>query len=204
MDDPLRKIKLSSDLILEAGCGGGQAMNYCLKLNYHVVGIDISKKMLQTCKRNAEHESVSFVLADTRFLPFTDNSFDTCLSLGVIEHLNAQNLAFNELCRVSKKKIVLSLPFPFSVYHLFTKIAQLLHISELDKEDGFTIEKITKIFEQKRFTVKKIIKLVMLPKYFEMNFIKKFVVSFADVLDNMLTNIDMGYRFIFYIIEKDN
>ena len=202
LNDPLRKIKLFSGSILEAGCGGGQAMKYCLKFTNHVVGLDFSKEMLLACKQNVSSEYASFVMADTRFIPFKNKSFDTSLSLGVIEHLGFQNLAFDELCRVSQKMIVLSLPFPFSFYHLFTRIGQLLKILELDKEDGFTVWQVEQILEPKGFRMKKTIKLLELPDYFEKSIIKKLFIRFADVLDTFLSKVNMGYRFVFYVAIK--
>lgn len=43
-------------------------------------------------------------------LPFADNSYDTVLCLDVLEHLDNIYQIFDELCRVSRRYIIISLP----------------------------------------------------------------------------------------------
>lgn len=46
-------------------------------------------------------------------LPYSDNSFHTVLCFDVLEHLDNLHDAFDELCRVSKNYLVISLPNPY-------------------------------------------------------------------------------------------
>jgi len=46
--------------------------------------------------------------------PFENDSFETVLCLDVLEHLESIHLVFDELCRISKKYVVVSLPNPLS------------------------------------------------------------------------------------------
>lgn len=43
-------------------------------------------------------------------IPFPDNHFDTVLCLDVLEHLDSIHRTFDELCRVSRKYVIISLP----------------------------------------------------------------------------------------------
>ena len=43
-------------------------------------------------------------------LPFENNSFDTVLALDVLEHLEKFYFIFEEILRVSKKNVIISLP----------------------------------------------------------------------------------------------
>jgi len=43
-------------------------------------------------------------------LPFQNQAFDTVVALDVLEHLNHLHLAFDELCRVSQRFIIVGLP----------------------------------------------------------------------------------------------
>jgi hypothetical protein len=43
-------------------------------------------------------------------LPFEDNSYDCVLCLDVLEHLASAHQVFDELCRVSRKYVIISLP----------------------------------------------------------------------------------------------
>ena len=46
-------------------------------------------------------------------LPFPDNAFDCVLCLDVLEHLEAIHFVFDELCRVAKRHVIISLPNPW-------------------------------------------------------------------------------------------
>ena len=48
--------------------------------------------------------------------PFEDNSFDTVLCLDVLEHLENIHKVFDELCRVTSKYLVISLPNPWAEF----------------------------------------------------------------------------------------
>ncbi len=49
-------------------------------------------------------------------LPYEDNSFDVVLCCDVLEHIENIHAVFDELCRVSKKYVIVSLPNPHSVF----------------------------------------------------------------------------------------
>ena len=46
-------------------------------------------------------------------LPFPDNSFDCVLCLDVLEHLENIHEVFDELCRVTRSHVIISLPNPW-------------------------------------------------------------------------------------------
>lgn len=47
-------------------------------------------------------------------IPFRDNKFDCVLCLDVLEHLENIHQVFDELCRVSNKYVIISLPNPYA------------------------------------------------------------------------------------------
>lgn len=47
---------------------------------------------------------------DEELLPFADHSFDTVICCDVLEHLSRCHEVFDELCRVSRDRVVISLP----------------------------------------------------------------------------------------------
>lgn len=49
-------------------------------------------------------------------LPFESHSFDTVLCLDVLEHLEQAHRVFDELCRVSRRHVILSLPNPWKEF----------------------------------------------------------------------------------------
>ncbi len=52
-------------------------------------------------------------------ISFPDNSFDCVLCLDVLEHLENIHEIFDELCRVSKRWVIVSLPNPWSGFMTF-------------------------------------------------------------------------------------
>ncbi|MHA1972442.1 MAG: class I SAM-dependent methyltransferase [Candidatus Hodarchaeales archaeon] len=61
-----------SNNILEVGVGTGRISNYFSnQLNKKIIGIDISRKMLDTCLTHQdEHSSLQLIQADGKYLPF--------------------------------------------------------------------------------------------------------------------------------------
>lgn len=49
-------------------------------------------------------------------IPFPDKSFDTVLCLDVLEHIDNPHHIFDELCRVSRKYVIISLPNPAGTF----------------------------------------------------------------------------------------
>jgi len=70
------------------------------KANY--IGIGLSSDKLDL-KINLEKQS----------FPYKDNSFDVVLCFDVLEHLDNIHEVFDELCRVARKYLIISLPNPW-------------------------------------------------------------------------------------------
>lgn len=98
--------------ILEAGCGIGKWLIYLRQLGYDVIGIEISQEALQTL--TTEDKSVPVVLADVENTCFTDESFESIISLGVMEHFeNGPQICLRETRRLLKKDGILLLTVPY-------------------------------------------------------------------------------------------
>ncbi len=50
-------------------------------------------------------------------LPFPDNSFDCVLCLDVLEHIENIHEIFDELCRVTCRYVIVSLPNPWADFY---------------------------------------------------------------------------------------
>jgi ubiquinone/menaquinone biosynthesis C-methylase UbiE len=87
-----------SELFLDMGCGTGVWLEECLETYEIGVGVDLSRKMLELCKRR-RLPSVNLVLADCHRLPFRDCVFDAILSSRVFIYLNLET-ALSEAKRV--------------------------------------------------------------------------------------------------------
>jgi ubiquinone/menaquinone biosynthesis C-methylase UbiE len=78
-------------LILEVGCGTGIHGIQLMKKDYHVIETDISYGAVMKTRENAEMSNVStqalYIVADAENLPFSSNTFDAVLNVGVLHHL---------------------------------------------------------------------------------------------------------------------
>jgi SAM-dependent methyltransferase len=92
---------LSPKTVLEIGIGNKTVSNYLRQHGYALTTVDFDSKLEPDC------------VADIRALPFEDNSFDVVLTSEVLEHLPWQDVdkALIELHRVSKKYVVISVPY---------------------------------------------------------------------------------------------
>lgn len=75
-----------------------------------ITALDLSKPMVELAANHAG--DVSFVCGDALNLPFADDSFDTAVSLHVLEHLPPESAArtLREMRRVARKRVVVAVP----------------------------------------------------------------------------------------------
>jgi SAM-dependent methyltransferase len=94
--------------LLDAGCGNGVFVNYLSehRKDLAIFALDRSKAALKHVKTNP-------ILGDVSELPFADNHFDCITCLEVLEHLPIEvyNKTLRELARVSKKYLIISVPY---------------------------------------------------------------------------------------------
>jgi ubiquinone/menaquinone biosynthesis C-methylase UbiE len=120
-----KRIKSTADLIpacvnslLDVGCGNGVFLNWLLNqnINIELTGTDRSATALKYVKTKK-------VESDIIQLPFDDSSFDCVTCLEVIEHLpvTVYKKALAELVRVSRKFIIISVPFEEILEHAHTQ-----------------------------------------------------------------------------------
>jgi ubiquinone/menaquinone biosynthesis C-methylase UbiE len=89
-------------LILEAGCGLSQWVGHLKSMGYSMVGIDYNAPTIMQAKEY--NKDLCLAVADVKALPFKDNSIDTYLSFGVIEHfVEGPEAALRESFRTLKK-----------------------------------------------------------------------------------------------------
>lgn len=84
--------------ILDIGCDKKQLKRY-IPENTHYIGLDISKEA-----------DINFNLDSGNVLPFKDREFNLVVALDILEHIENIHQIFDELCRVSSKSILISLP----------------------------------------------------------------------------------------------
>ncbi|OGO27376.1 MAG: hypothetical protein A2136_01500 [Chloroflexi bacterium RBG_16_54_11] len=91
--------------ILDVGCGNGVFANL-EEAGRLKIGLDLSRAALA-------YVTAPHLQADASYLPFADHSFDACLSMEMLEHLQSDPYqdALVELLRVARTYIMITVPY---------------------------------------------------------------------------------------------
>jgi SAM-dependent methyltransferase/uncharacterized protein YbaR (Trm112 family) len=88
---------------LEIGCNWGRWCVAAARMGYRPIGIDPSLKGIRAARHVAQQLGVDahYVVADGRYLPFADGTFDQVFSYSVLQHLSKDNarLTLQEVAR---------------------------------------------------------------------------------------------------------
>jgi SAM-dependent methyltransferase len=91
-------------LFLEVGSNWGRWCISAARAGYHPVGIDPSLKSIRAARRVAKQLGIdaSYLVADGRYLPFLDSTFDEVFSYSVLQHLSPEDVqvTLGEIARV--------------------------------------------------------------------------------------------------------
>lgn len=100
----LRLPESDGGLFLEVGSNWGRWCIAAARLGYWAIGIDPSLKSVRAARRVAAQLGVraDYLVADARFLPFREGTFEKFFSYSVLQHLSKDDvtLALPEMCRV--------------------------------------------------------------------------------------------------------
>lgn len=77
--------RTAGKMLLDIGCGTGFIINIARRCFNRVVGVDVTRKMLD--KVEVKEGNVQLVLADSAAIPFPAETFDVCTAYGVLHHL---------------------------------------------------------------------------------------------------------------------
>lgn len=96
--------------VLDVGCGEGFTLQRLTnqKIGKKLEGVDFVQEALDLGKKI--HPHLKLIKGDLYELPYENDSFDLLLCTEVLEHLEYPQKALQELIRVSKKYILLSVP----------------------------------------------------------------------------------------------
>lgn len=96
--------------VLEAGCGEGEVLVRLREvLPPRVAGIDVSDGALSLARRRLPGAALS--LGSVKALDFPSSDFDLVICVEVLEHLDDPGTALDELGRVARNDLVVSVPW---------------------------------------------------------------------------------------------
>ncbi|MBU2590133.1 MAG: class I SAM-dependent methyltransferase [Nanoarchaeota archaeon] len=75
---------INSGLILNLGCGSATYLNKDLVKDNKVIATDFCQAMLDIAQKNFQHPNLEYILADSKNLPFENESFDNIISVNSI------------------------------------------------------------------------------------------------------------------------
>jgi len=108
VEETVMELGVSGKKVIDAGIGplARFSIVFC-EFGADVIGIDISKDVLESAKSALNGKQVNLILADIMNLPFKEETFDISFCVGTIYHMpNGQKgveKALKELARVTKK-----------------------------------------------------------------------------------------------------
>lgn len=95
---PIPRLRLppgGGKLLLEVGCNWGRWCIAAARAGFRPIGIDPSLKAIRAANRVARQLGINaeFAVADGRYLPFRENTFDQIFSYSVLQHISRENVA---------------------------------------------------------------------------------------------------------------
>jgi ubiquinone/menaquinone biosynthesis C-methylase UbiE len=98
--------------MLDVGTGTGRAAMTLAQAGARVTGMDASVEMLAVARARAAGAglAIKFVPGDAHSLPFADRSFDASVCFRVIMHTPDWERCLAELCRVTRRRVVIDFP----------------------------------------------------------------------------------------------
>jgi SAM-dependent methyltransferase/uncharacterized protein YbaR (Trm112 family) len=118
---------------LEIGCNWGRWCVAAARMGYCPVGIDPSLKAIRAARRVAQQLGITahYLVADGRYLPFADGTFDQVFSYSVLQHLSKENarLTLREVARAlhSAGGFLVQMPNCFGIRCLYHQIRRGFH-----------------------------------------------------------------------------
>jgi len=99
--------------VLDVGCGHGYTTCDMASVARHVTALDISEDHLGSAEALATLnaiKNVDFAIGDCYLLPFNEREFDVVCLLEVLEHLEHPRAAVSEALRVTRRRVVVTVP----------------------------------------------------------------------------------------------
>jgi len=145
IEETVKMIPEEVNSIADIGCGSGLFLNY-IKENRHIphlIGIDFSEDAMKMLKADRK-------VGDITNIPLEDNSYDLVSALEVLEHLDLQEYkkAKEELARVSRRYILISVPFAETLEDEFVKCPKCkTHFNKSHHKRTFDEQTMRSLFE---------------------------------------------------------
>lgn len=158
--------------IADIGCGSGLFLNYIKEhLEIHeLIGVDFNKSAMKTLKTSKKVGNISSI-------PLEDDGYDLVSALEVLEHLDIKEFvqAKRELIRISKKYLLISVPFNQDLETEFVKCIKCkTKFNKSHHKSFFDEKRMKKLFQEEGYGVKNMEYVSKKNNYFLITFFVNF------------------------------
>jgi 2-polyprenyl-3-methyl-5-hydroxy-6-metoxy-1,4-benzoquinol methylase/uncharacterized protein YbaR (Trm112 family) len=121
---------------LDLGCNWGRWCLSASRLGYQPIGIDHNLEAIRAARRVARKLGAAaiYLVADTRYLPFREKSFDVVFSYSVLQHFSKEDvrLSLAGVSRILKKEgiCLTQMPNLFGLRNLYHQIRKCFRTSQ--------------------------------------------------------------------------
>lgn len=100
----IRNLHVPPDsIVLDAGCGTGLLFKHLADKTELIVGLDISRGLLQEAIKKAQpYQNVALVMADADNMPFPNRAFDMVFVVTLLQNMPDPRANLEEISRVGK------------------------------------------------------------------------------------------------------
>ena len=149
----------SDDIVLDAGCGEGNAILFCAKQGAHVIFSDVDAtkvNMLTERVKETKARKVESFISDTMQLPLPDQYATKILSTEMLEHTTSPEKIIAELVRVGKGGAQYLITVPDSRSEMLQKpVANPVYFSEPNHIQLFDKENFIRLVENSGLKVER-------------------------------------------------
>lgn len=124
----LRLPMSDGEYFLDLGCNWGRWCIAAARLGYQPIGIDPSLEAILAARRVAQQlrVQIQYIVADARYLPFAEQTFDVVFSYSVLQHFAKENvkITLGEIHRVLRAggSSLVQMPNMYGVRSLYHQI----------------------------------------------------------------------------------
>jgi len=154
--------------VLDWGCGYGQVTSLLRNRGIDVVAFDYREDLAQATVARLERypEIEAHLSPNPVALPFADDSFDTVLSCGVLEHVASPGASLDQIRRVLKPHgtfYITNLPNRYSYTEKIARLLGRYYHGQLPDDRVYTKRSAFELFQRYGFDVVEFRRVHMLP-----------------------------------------
>lgn len=105
--DTLQKMAIGSilskdkkeNVVVDFGCGSGRITRYLSQFANRVIGVDITKEMMDIARTINKRENIEYILIDGINIPVSDGSVDLVVTVGVLQYIVKKRDIYEQIIR---------------------------------------------------------------------------------------------------------